>query len=87
MHKLPQSTLTLLEPFCFEGSNGHVRGTSGITNAPHTTAGALKLEPVMIGASTNDQHWTTRVSTIGSTQQPYPIDLMPAMQSLAYRSA
>ena len=56
MHKQPQSTLTLLEPFCFEGSNGHVRGTSGITNAPHTTAEALKLEPVMIGASTNDQH-------------------------------
>ena len=49
MHKLRQSTLTLREPFCFEGSNGHARGTSDIANALHTTAEALKLEPVMIG--------------------------------------
>ena len=62
MYKLPQSTLTLREPFCFEGSNGHVRGTRGVTNAPHTTAGALKLEPLMIGASTNDWINTTTLS-------------------------
>ena len=39
-----------------------MRGTSGITNAPHTTAEALKLEPLMIGTTTNDWINTTTIS-------------------------